>query len=217
MKTHSRRRGSLLVNPVDESFFFQFHDETVVDNFTELERHAGFARQRLFDLNLHSFPGRQRHAFKKFGISLIAGFEVSLVILPRVFGEDFLALLFLRFEKMGRLDQGHHDPLDDGAVGREITLGRGDADVGKRIGFLEIAHADEDAVRHALRELDGAGRRSEARDPAGAESRCPFRRAADLKDRDVLDRKSTRLNSSHGYISYAVFCLKKKKKQARTY
>src|SRR5205809_4780033 len=27
-----------------------------------------------------------------------------------------------------------------------------------------------------------------------------------------LDRKSTRLNSSHGYISYAVFCLKKKKR-----
>src|SRR3989449_3163522 len=27
-----------------------------------------------------------------------------------------------------------------------------------------------------------------------------------------LDRKSTRLNSSHGYISYAVFCLKKKNK-----
>src|SRR2546429_4750522 len=26
----------------------------------------------------------------------------------------------------------------------------------------------------------------------------------------VADRKSTRLNSSHGYISYAVFCLKKK-------
>src|SRR2546422_8479278 len=29
------------------------------------------------------------------------------------------------------------------------------------------------------------------------------------------DRKSTRLNSSHGYISYAVFCLKKKNKQTR--
>src|SRR5205809_5285956 len=29
------------------------------------------------------------------------------------------------------------------------------------------------------------------------------------------DRKSTRLNSSHGYISYAVFCLKKKKKKTR--
>src|SRR5687768_17856326 len=29
--------------------------------------------------------------------------------------------------------------------------------------------------------------------------------------RDGQDRKSTRLNSSHGYISYAVFCLKKKR------
>src|SRR2546422_7725841 len=29
---------------------------------------------------------------------------------------------------------------------------------------------------------------------------------------EQADRKSTRLNSSHGYISYAVFCLKKKKK-----
>src|SRR5947209_9573562 len=31
--------------------------------------------------------------------------------------------------------------------------------------------------------------------------------------RDSPDRKSTRLNSSHANISYAVFCLKKKKKQ----
>src|SRR2546422_2426698 len=31
------------------------------------------------------------------------------------------------------------------------------------------------------------------------------------------DRKSTRLNSSHGYISYAVFCLKKKKKKEDKY
>src|SRR5216684_5690907 len=31
-----------------------------------------------------------------------------------------------------------------------------------------------------------------------------------------VDRKSTRLNSSHGYISYAVFCLKKKKKSKTT-
>src|SRR2546429_7184141 len=30
------------------------------------------------------------------------------------------------------------------------------------------------------------------------------------------DRKSTRLNSSHGYISYAVFCLKKKKQEAES-
>src|SRR2546429_6833277 len=37
-----------------------------------------------------------------------------------------------------------------------------------------------------------------------ARHRSPAGRAA-------RDRKSTRLNSSHGYISYAVFCLKKKK------
>src|SRR2546422_1427739 len=35
--------------------------------------------------------------------------------------------------------------------------------------------------------------------------------------RDWGDRKSTRLNSSHGYISYAVFCLKKKKKKRERY
>src|SRR5438128_9436625 len=46
-------------------------------------------------------------------------------------------------------------------------------------------------------------------------------RAADLPGElvgpqaDQLDRKSTRLNSSHGSISYAVFCLKKKKKNRR--
>src|SRR2546422_4855314 len=32
---------------------------------------------------------------------------------------------------------------------------------------------------------------------------------------DAQDRKSTRLNSSHGYISYAVFCLKKKKRKLK--
>src|SRR3712207_7505758 len=35
----------------------------------------------------------------------------------------------------------------------------------------------------------------------------------DHEDRRDRDRKSTRLNSSHANISYAVFCLKKKKKQ----
>src|SRR5947209_13370443 len=39
---------------------------------------------------------------------------------------------------------------------------------------------------------------------------------ANNKTRDLLDRKSTRLNSSHANISYAVFCLKKKKKKKKT-
>src|SRR2546422_8588800 len=42
-----------------------------------------------------------------------------------------------------------------------------------------------------------------------AESNREFRGA---RRAALRDRKSTRLNSSHGYISYAVFCLKKKKK-----
>src|SRR2546422_2292934 len=36
------------------------------------------------------------------------------------------------------------------------------------------------------------------------------------RNRSSADRKSTRLNSSHGYISYAVFCLKKKKTRLKS-
>src|SRR2546422_5486371 len=45
----------------------------------------------------------------------------------------------------------------------------------------------------------------------------PVRRTCMCPDRSEPsgDRKSTRLNSSHGYISYAVFCLKKKNKKTR--
>src|SRR2546422_7400747 len=46
----------------------------------------------------------------------------------------------------------------------------------------------------------------------------PFKLAGSIKLRkgvDFEDRKSTRLNSSHGYISYAVFCLKKKNQHVR--
>src|SRR3712207_7192380 len=39
--------------------------------------------------------------------------------------------------------------------------------------------------------------------------------SAPKKDHTRLDRKSTRLNSSHANISYAVFCLKKKKKHLK--
>src|SRR5687768_18269407 len=45
----------------------------------------------------------------------------------------------------------------------------------------------------------------------GAHLRARDHRLDARRLRDEADRKSTRLNSSHGYISYAVFCLKKKK------
>src|SRR5687768_17622084 len=41
----------------------------------------------------------------------------------------------------------------------------------------------------------------------------PDRRQAASPGAGIEDRKSTRLNSSHGYISYAVFCLKKKNEE----
>src|SRR2546429_7395450 len=53
------------------------------------------------------------------------------------------------------------------------------------------------------------------------ETLCQNKKRRDLKKQAhwplviPQDRKSTRLNSSHGYISYAVFCLKKKKKHIR--
>src|SRR2546422_1592029 len=42
-----------------------------------------------------------------------------------------------------------------------------------------------------------------------------YEEAREFAKQKGIDRKSTRLNSSHGYISYAVFCLKKKKKNIK--
>src|SRR3712207_8660031 len=47
--------------------------------------------------------------------------------------------------------------------------------------------------------------------PSSPTCTSPLLYVADVLDDLVLDRKSTRLNSSHANISYAVFCLKKKK------
>src|SRR5205814_8578751 len=57
----------------------------------------------------------------------------------------------------------------------------------------------------------GAGRRDADDDTHAPAAMAGFQRLA--HHRDVADRKSTRLNSSHLGISYAVFCLKKKKKK----
>src|SRR5205809_5399967 len=53
-------------------------------------------------------------------------------------------------------------------------------------------------IPEARRDIDGHQHAARGRSPG---------------HRGDQDRKSTRLNSSHGYISYAVFCLKKKKKK----
>src|SRR2546430_9006286 len=65
--------------------------------------------------------------------------------------------------------------------------------------FRSVGHA---AGGHGAADGGRAGRRS---------------RAAHRLGRPGVDRKSTRLNSSHSQISYAVFCLKKKKKTPTQY
>src|SRR5258707_10098640 len=63
--------------------------------------------------------------------------------------------------------------------------------------------------------------RHRARPSVGRRARRDRRRhtgsgGTDRRARGRTDRKSTRLNSSHANISYAVFCLKKKKKTQKT-
>src|SRR2546427_2716646 len=50
-------------------------------------------------------------------------------------------------------------------------------------------------------------------DPANRPPRSPIHPSSVNRTETRTDRKSTRLNSSHSQISYAVFCLKKKKKK----
>src|SRR2546427_8772711 len=58
--------------------------------------------------------------------------------------------------------------------------------------------------------------RGTARSTPEATARAAGPGAGGLSDSSTEDRKSTRLNSSHSQISYAVFCLKKKKKKQET-
>src|SRR5687768_17874907 len=71
---------------------------------------------------------------------------------------------------------------------------------------LKPAHPDH---RHAVRRA----KKSVVEDLAERFIALSFHHAVNASHAKVAlrDRKSTRLNSSHGYISYAVFCLKKKK------
>src|SRR5688572_30922158 len=62
-----------------------------------------------------------------------------------------------------------------------------------------------------LRELDAAIEHVSLAAVRGRDRAGPFPADRDRGHQGVRDRKSTRLNSSHSQISYAVFCLKKKK------
>src|SRR3712207_8382022 len=75
---------------------------------------------------------------------------------------------------------------------------------------LPIYRGGPDREADVRRRFRAVGRPSAVRD-AGVRSDPRSARAPAHAGRYDLDRKSTRLNSSHANISYAVFCLKKKK------
>src|SRR3712207_8575345 len=75
---------------------------------------------------------------------------------------------------------------------------------------------------HILAQLQKEGRTTNQQlaDDVGMSTSACWRRVRALEETGVIvgysDRKSTRLNSSHANISYAVFCLKKKNKYERS-
>src|SRR2546426_3961211 len=80
------------------------------------------------------------------------------------------------------------------------TLFRSDLPVDPGVRVLRREHERARPLHRAAARPDGGDREENAGGPA-----CASRRALPR-----VDRKSTRLNSSHLVISYAVFCLKKK-------
>src|SRR5258708_2024676 len=78
---------------------------------------------------------------------------------------------------------------------------------------VEIAHGPirERLLARAERPPVAAAAQGAASDGASAKQGAVSRLIQVYANRGHLDRKSTRLNSSHQIISYAVFCLKKKK------
>src|SRR2546430_12302272 len=75
-------------------------------------------------------------------------------------------------------------------LGKHLILCLGERPEGQSLGLDDGLHASLVSLKHHLQHLLS-------------------RAAGDVED--GVDRKSTRLNSSHSQISYAVFCLKKKK------
>src|SRR5207248_10083841 len=77
--------------------------------------------------------------------------------------------------------------------------------------LVQLAAADVPpcVLEQRLEGRDGVG--DELAHPWPIRCRNGAERLAQSRERAALDRKSTRLNSSHRTISYAVFCLKKKK------
>src|SRR5206468_12529360 len=109
-----------------------------------------------------------------------------------------LLSLFYLFSFFFFYRYGHHRDLHSFPTRRSSDL--------LAVERLSLARVDSPRARRG----PVARRRAAPRSERAASRRRPRRR---LRPRALRDRKSTRLNSSHDQISYAVFCLKKKKKK----
>src|SRR5438128_6281746 len=96
-------------------------------------------------------------------------------------------------------DHGRRPDLYLPPSSRPLSIRRDSPGAGRACGMDPRARPRNREPEHHL--LRGAG--------------GPLSRGPTNERREEEDRKSTRLNSSHGSISYAVFCLKKKKKKKR--
>src|SRR5437867_10771436 len=99
------------------------------------------------------------------------------------------------FTRARELDR--HKDVDRAHIGRHVTRG---------------TNVSESPLEAEARAIFSECHHSASQRPYA--SRVP--EPATRQGRDAGDRKSTRLNSSHRTISYAVFCLKKKKKKQKT-
>src|SRR2546422_4549305 len=107
--------------------------------------------------------------------------------------------------------------------------------IAKVVDRLDLTEAEAEAAMHEIMEgqatpaqiaayVTALRMKGEAVDEVTGSARAMRAKAVRIHTTDPIvvdtcgtggeDRKSTRLNSSHGYISYAVFCLKKKKKRS---
>src|SRR5216684_4801603 len=137
------------------------------------------------------------------GIARVHGLEKvmfgEMIAFPHnVFG----IALNLEEDQVGAVLLGEYNEIKEG-------------DTVKRTNTIMSVPAGEALIGRVVNPL---GEPLDDKGPIAATQRNPLERIAPgVLDRQPVreplqDRKSTRLNSSHGYISYAVFCLKKKKK-----
>src|SRR5690349_6514404 len=118
--------------------------------------------------------------------------------------------MHVRVQRKLRRDLDHDDHRDRSALlGRKLG-GEGDA----QLRLAVVFEWDDDPPVHD-RVWTGLSQRAHGHDPTLRPRRSgPAQASVPVAQEELkTDRKSTRLNSSHVEISYAVFCLKKKKKK----